>query len=204
MHNSKSEVLLIFIKNLQVGQVKTRLAATVGDQKAYNVYQQLLALTKSTADQLSCYRQLWYSQFVDENDDWESTAYNKKLQQGNDLGERMKFAFANAFEAGFERAVIIGSDCAELQPKHISKAFRSLYNYDLVIGPSQDGGYYLLGMNTLHPQLFDDMEWSTSSVYQDTIRRIESLSLSYKNLPTLNDIDTEEDLRESGQRLQSL
>ncbi len=187
-----------------MGQVKTRLAETIGDRQAFKIYQKLLALTRFVADQLSCHRQLWYSQFIEEDDDWEASNYEKKLQQGTDLGERMKYAFAEAFAGGFERAVIIGSDCAELQPKHIRQAFTALEHHDIAIGPSQDGGYYLLGMNAFHPQLFAEIDWSTASVYKDTINRIEALNLSYQNLPMLNDIDTEEDLRESGKRLQEI
>jgi len=204
MRNSETEVLLIFIKNPKMGQVKTRLAETIGNRRAFKIYKKLLTLTRSVTDQLSCYRQLWYSQFIDNNDDWEASNYDKKIQQGNDLGERMKYAFSEAFTAGFERAVIIGSDCAELQPKHIRRAFTVLKHHDIAIGPSQDGGYYLLGMNAFYPQLFAEIDWSTSSVFKDTIDRIKTLNLTYQKLPMLNDIDTGEDLRESGRRLQDI
>jgi len=197
-------VLLTFIKNPEFGKVKTRLSATMGHQRALEVYDKLLALTRSVTRQISCHRQLWYSQFIDEDDDWDARNYEKKLQQGSNLGQRMQYAFEQVFTAGYKRAVLIGSDCAELTPSHIQQAFTALENHDAVIGPSQDGGYYLLGMKAVHPKLFLDIDWSTPSVFDDTISRMQSLNLSCAHLSTLNDIDTEEDLRESGQRLQDI
>lgn len=204
MNDLHNEVILIFIKNPQLGQVKTRLADSVGPACALQIYQQLLELTQKVTAQIDCSRQLWYSQFIDKNDGWDSSQFEKKQQQGQDLGRRMGHAFEEAFAEGFERAVIIGSDCAELTAEIIQAAFSELKNHDVVIGPSQDGGYYLLGMKKRYPTLFEHIDWSTSTVYDDTVARIQELNLSYSNLPMLNDIDTEEDLRQSGERLQDL
>lgn len=199
--NNSNNVLLIFVKNPKLGEVKTRLAETVGDEKALEIYQRLLNLTRDITDGLECDRQLWYSGFIDKNDQWDESLYDKKLQRGSGLGERMKNAFREAFDEGYERAVIIGSDCAQLRRENIEMAFAALVDHDIVIGPSKDGGYYLLGMGTLYPQLFDDKEWSTDSVYNETVDQIKGLGLSFKRLPLLNDIDTERDMIESGQRL---
>lgn len=201
MNKSKDNVLLIFIKNPERGKVKTRLAQTIGEKKALQVYRRLLAITKNVTDQLQCTRQLWYSNYIENEDQWDD-AYEKKLQVGNDLGERMRHAFDQSFSEGADNVVIIGSDCPELSPTLIERAFRILQTQEVVIGPSRDGGYYLLGMNNFHPGLFENKQWSTSTVYEETIAEIREAELTFEVLPQLNDIDTEEDLIDSGKRLQ--
>jgi rSAM/selenodomain-associated transferase 1 len=197
MNNTSENVLLIFIKNPEQGKVKTRLAETVGAEKALEVYQKLLAITRKVTQPLDCDRQVWYSNFIDKEDCWERSEYEKRLQSGENLGARMKEAFRQVFEDGYEKAIIIGSDCAELKSLIIEKAFRELYTTELVIGPSEDGGYYLLGMSSFYPDLFDDIKWSAPTVFENTIGRIESLNLSLQLMPVLNDIDTEQDLAQS-------
>jgi len=187
------EALLIFVKNPVLGKVKTRLAKTIGDEKALLVYRYLLEHTRSVTDQLSYRRQLWYSDFIDQDDQWNSE-YEKKLQRGSNLGERMNNAFAEVFEQGVEKAVIIGSDCPGLQRQHLVDAFDALNKYETVIGPSEDGGYYLLGMNAFYPEVFEDMVWSTDTVLEQTMQTLDRLQLSCHRLPELNDIDTWRDL----------
>lgn len=191
------KLLLIFIKNPEKGKVKTRLAETIDDKKALEVYHRLLSITKRETVSLNSDRQVWYSRYVDKDDIWENGEYEKRLQKGRNLGERMREAFRQAFVDGYEKAVIIGSDCAELTREIIQRAFSKLEDSDVVIGPSEDGGYYLLGMKSFHPELFADIEWSTSSVFTQTVKRAENLGLSLHVLLMLNDIDTEEDLDQS-------
>src|SRR5690625_1809003 len=111
MAESTIETLLIFIRNAEKGKVKTRLARTVGDDKALAVYKKLLNITKSATDPLEVNRQVWYDRHIVNGDIWSGGTYGKKLQQGEDLGARMKRAFRHAFASGFEKVVIIGSDC---------------------------------------------------------------------------------------------
>lgn len=197
MESFSEALLLIFIKNAQLGKVKTRLAASVGDKKALEVYQKLLAKTHQATSSLSCDRQIWYSNFIEEEDQWASGDYKKCLQQGDDLGDRMKNAFRRAFEEGYQRVVIIGSDCPEINPHILRQAFTRLSEQDVVIGPSRDGGYYLLGMSSFYGALFGGIEWSTPAVFEQTKARIKELGLSWETLPMLNDIDTVEDLNQS-------
>lgn len=204
MDENMNKVLLIFIKNPEPGKVKTRLANSLGDQKALEIYHKLLKLTRTVTSNIDCSRQLWYSEYIDTDDEWDEARYDKRLQSGSDLGERMKQAFASAFKEGFGRAVIIGSDCAQLAPHHLRMAFKGLDDHDIVIGPSRDRGYYLLGMKRLHPRLFEDNEWGRSSVLEDTLSQAKELQLSVDKLPLLNDIDTEKDMIESGKLLQQL
>lgn len=197
MDKQNKNVLLIFIKNPVKGHVKTRLAKSIGDLKALHIYQKLLRITKSITDELSCERQVWYSQSVVQNDLWDEKAYSKFTQRGKDLGERMQLSFQQAFEKGYENVIIIGSDCPDLTPELINRAFDVLENHQAVIGPSEDGGYYLIGMSRYYPFLFEDKKWSHPSVFRDTLKQIETHSISHHLLPVLNDIDSEADLRES-------
>lgn len=197
MVDSTNETLLIFVRNAEKGRVKTRLARTVGDDKALAVYNMLLTMTKSAVDPLEVNRQVWYDRHIANGDIWSGGTYGKKLQRGEDLGARMKSAFHHAFATGFEKVVIIGSDCPGLTHSLLRQAFRLLDECEVVIGPSRDGGYYLLGMTTYRPALFDRKKWSTSAVCRQTIHQLEEREISYRLLPVLNDIDTEQDLSQS-------
>lgn len=197
MGSTSQNVLLIFVKNPEKGKVKTRLAKKVGDEKALVVYQRLLEITQKVTQSLDCDRQVWYSDFIDREDRWEEKEYENRLQSGENLGIRMKKAFRKAFENGYKKAVIIGSDCAELTDGIIKQAFQVLDDSEVVIGPSKDGGYYLLGMSSFYPQLFENIKWSTPTVCEKTIAKVKSLDLSLQLMPKLNDIDTEQDLAQS-------
>lgn len=188
---------MIFIKNPVEGKVKTRLAASIGSANALQVYKKLLNHTREVALQVSEDRQVWYSSMIDHRDSWSNNDFSKQRQKGADLGERMSSAFESAFDDEYVKVVIIGSDCFGLSHQHIEKAFQVLNEYDAVIGPSKDGGYYLLGMNRFIPQLFSNIEWSTPQVFDKTIEHFRSYDLSFSTLDVLNDIDTIEDLRES-------
>ena len=187
-------LLIIFIKNPEKGKVKTRLAKEIGDDKALEVYQELLNHTHSITNSLSVSKYLYYSQRVDENDIWSSADYQKKVQQGEELGSKMSNAFSEGFKDGKAPMCIIGSDCFELSEDILQDAFEKLKHFDFVIGPAKDGGYYLLGMNEHSPSLFNDKVYSTSDVLQDAINEITALDKSYFLLPKLSDIDTANDL----------
>jgi len=187
--------LLIFIRNPQLGKVKTRLARTVGDEEALRIYQILLEKTRAAALSVQADRWLFYSDFIDKNDDWSEADFSKKIQANGDLGERMEQAFRTAFEAGAQQVVIIGSDCPELTGGLLQTAFDKLDESDFVLGPVPDGGYYLLGMNELEPSVFHNIAWSTETVRARTIEKIQAAGKSYALLPVLSDVDTEEDWR---------
>ncbi len=192
-----NNALLIFIKNVQKGKVKTRLAQTLGDDKALKIYQALLEHTHSVADTFVGNRMVFYSQFIEENDSWQVSKFQKYLQQGNDLGERMQYAFETAFEEN-DTVIIIGSDCASLTPEILQKAVEKLENHDFVLGPALDGGYYLLGMSTFQPLVFEEIKWSTSEVLSKTVQHIKDLNKTYALLEPLSDIDYAEDWEKWG------
>ena len=185
--------LLIFIRNPELGQVKTRLSRTVGDTEALRIYRILLEKTRQAAQKVNSERWLLYSDRVDENDDWSSENFVKMVQQPGDLGARMQQAFQSAFAAGAGRVVIIGSDCPGLTTEILEEAFQSLNANDCVLGPVTDGGYYLLGMQELDPRLFQDIAWSTETVRSVTLERMASAGKSCFLLPMLADVDNEQD-----------
>lgn len=185
--------LIIFVKNLIEGHVKTRLAATLGNDGAMDIYKQLLKNTQNSILTFEADKIVFYSDFIEE-EIWEKNSFQNKIQEGNDLGERMKNAFKSSFTAGYEKIVIIGTDCPGINKSILEKAFIALNNKDIVIGPATDGGYYLLGMKREYPFLFQNIKWSTDRVLQQTIDLCNKSRLSYFLLPELSDIDEEKDL----------
>jgi uncharacterized protein len=188
------ELLIIFIKNPELGKVKTRLAATLGPEKALIIYNQLLSHTREITEKLPLPQALYYSDFIPAKDSWDSQVFRKQVQSGSNLGDRMLRAFQEGFNEGYNRICIIGSDCFELTSEIILNAFKKLEEHDVVIGPAEDGGYYLLGMQELQPYLFANKSWSTEAVLQQTLDEIKLKGLSVALLPTLTDVDEEKDL----------
>jgi len=198
---SKKSLLIIFYRNPELGKVKTRLAATLGDAKALAIYLYLAAHTRTITENLALDKAVFYSHYVDTEDNWNNDLYQKHIQSGIDLGERMLHAFRNGFKSGYDSICILGTDCYELTSGTIKEAFAKLQSYDAVIGPAKDGGYYLLGMNTLHVEFFKNKLWSSDSVREATIHDFNNLGLKYYELPVLTDIDEERDLPEELENL---
>ncbi|MEO7312330.1 MAG: TIGR04282 family arsenosugar biosynthesis glycosyltransferase [Chitinophagaceae bacterium] len=188
------KAIIIFVRQPELGKVKTRLAKDIGEEAALQVYKNLLQHTHDIAMQSDYNRFVFYVDAVKEDDLWEPSSFIKRQQQGRDLGERMHLAFEAVFAAGYHQVVIIGSDCPGLTSALIDMSFEQLKIFDTVIGPANDGGYYLLGLSKPFSQLFFDKEWSTSSVLADAIAEIEAAGKSYQLLPSLQDIDTVADL----------
>ena len=189
-----SKALIIFIKNPVLGKVKTRLAATIGDVKAFEVYKYLLNHTQKIALLIDADKFLFYADFLNREDEWPHDRFIKHQQKGNDLGERMYNAFENTFLNKYKKVIIIGSDCIDLSASVIEDAYMLLDDRDVVIGPAKDGGYYLLGMKNPHQCLFRNISWSTSEVLKQTVSICRSQQFNYSLLPTLTDIDDENDL----------
>ena len=186
--------LIIFIKNPELGKVKTRLATSVGNKNALIIYNYLLDHTREISSELELEKYLFYDEKINFNDNWPNEQYKKHIQTGKDLGEKMQNAFQTAFQNGHSQVVIIGSDCLELNTYLIIQAFKNLENHDFVIGPAIDGGYYLLGMKSLETCLFENKNWSTNTVAAETLNDFRLLQKGFCILPELSDIDTENDL----------
>ncbi len=186
--------LMIFTRNPQLGVGKRRLAASVGDHKALEIYKFLLEHTRSITKNVYGVKQVWYSQNVHKDDDWDNLAYEKYAQQGDNLGERMQYAFEQALKK-HESVIIIGSDMYDLTALEIDDAFKKLNDHDAIIGPAQDGGYYLLGFkNQIPAGIFKNKDWGTPTVLQDTL--VDLKGLDYVTLEQRNDVDTLEDIQD--------
>ncbi|MEL7339772.1 MAG: TIGR04282 family arsenosugar biosynthesis glycosyltransferase [Bacteroidota bacterium] len=193
---SQSDCLqLIFVKHPVQGRVKTRLGATLGHNTAVAVYQELLRYTRGLTQELDADKAVWYGNDYPEEDLWSEVGYERYPQTGSDLGSRMEEAFSWGFGRGYRKIQIIGSDCAALTTEILARGFAILDQSDFVIGPAEDGGYYLLGMNAPYYQVFKDKAWSTESVLPDTLRDLREGKKMLQFLPTLSDIDHEEDLK---------
>ena len=188
-----TKALIIFTRNPQLGKCKTRLALTVGEQSALDIYTYLLKHTAQTTTAVKADRFVFYSEEIIENDIWNPSYFSKKLQQGQDLGERMAHAFQQVIGLGYTKVLIVGSDLLDLTPSIIDQAFDALNTHEVVFGPAKDGGYYLLGLQKLIPQLFENKTWSTDTVLESSLNDLKENSVFL--LKELNDIDTFEDLK---------
>ena len=186
------KLLLVFTRNPELGKVKTRLAKTVGDKTALEVYTFLLERTRDIAAKVTADKAVYYSVKIRENDIWDATIFQKYLQVGEDLGIRMLHAFKNGFETGYEKVLIIGSDLYDLTAETIENAFIALENNEVVIGPAEDGGYYLLGMNSLEEKVFKNKDWGAETVRKDTLEDLKDKKVFL--LGELNDVDVFEDI----------
>jgi uncharacterized protein len=193
----QGNLLIVMMKNPIKGKVKTRLAATIGDEKALEIYLDLVNHTEQVCSVVSfCEKAIYYSDFIDQNSTWNDRNYQKHLQKGESLGERLHFAFNESFKVGYNKVLVIGTDCFEISPRIIQQAYDELDENEVVIGPARDGGYYLLGMRQFYSDLFSNIKWSTEWVLTQTLDKLKTANLHYTLLPVLSDIDREQDLPE--------
>jgi len=195
MTEPNENLLIIFVKNLVPGMVKTRLAEDIGMFLALDVYQELVNHTAKVVKKVDADKMVFYSEYVEVEDAFDGEDFEYSIQQGNTLGERMKNAFQLAFDKGYSRVTIIGSDCYDLKKKHLDEAFDQLEINDIVVGPAKDGGYYLLGLNGPCPALFEGKTYSHDKVFEELMKEVQALELECHTLEKLNDIDTLEDLK---------
>ena len=190
---SHKNLLIIFTRNPVLGKVKTRLAKTVGDKTALDIYHFLLQKTQEVTKKISCDKKVYYSEKIIKDDLWDQSIYQKREQYGNDLGEKMKNAINDGFKNNYEKIIVIGSDLFDLEPSHINEAFKKLNHNNVVSGPALDGGYYLIGLKKLYPKIFQNKNWGTSSVRKETLKNLEKVDVHL--LPMLNDVDVIEDIK---------
>lgn len=195
-------LIMVFVRNSELGRVKTRLAKSIGDQAALETYKILSKHTSKIINEIDSDQLIFYSDKIQDNDVWTATNCKKQIQTKGDLGQKMLAAFQYGFSLGYQKIIIIGSDLYSLRPKHIESAFEQLENYDVVIGPALDGGYYLLGLNFIIPKIFKQKQWSTSSVLKETLSDLKEFNVNL--LEPLNDIDTYADLKKEPQLLKQL
>ncbi len=182
--------LIVFVKNIGFEPVKSRIGHEVGSHMADAIYGELLAATRRLCAGLSHDIHVYYSHHIDHNDDWTGVTKERQLQdQSADLGQRMKSAFEKLLPH-YDKVAIIGSDCPYLTPAMMDEAFAALDKVDVVFGPSNDGGYYLLGLKKMLPFLFEGIAWSTDQVLAQSLDKLGSTGSSFAKLDYLEDIDT--------------
>ena len=184
-------LLIVFVKNIKLGKVKTRLAKTIGNQAAFEVYSELVKITEHATEHISINKRIYFSDAVVESK-WQN--HEKLVQKGNDLGQRMFNAFQDGFNDGYEHIVLIGSDLPDINSEHIKNGFDALETSEVTFGPAEDGGYYLIGLSKMLDCIFKNKPWSQSNLLEFTLNQLKEKHISCTLLDTLNDIDTFEDL----------
>ncbi len=193
------ERLCVFTRFPVAGEAKTRLIPALGPEGAASLQREMTARTMQAARQ-SCLQPGRTTEVhftgTDEPSmrDWLGPDVDYVAQADGDLGARMYFAVHRALKSRANRVVVIGTDCPELSEKHIRQAFALLHIHDAVIGPTEDGGYYLIGLNKPVADLFVDIDWGTETVFESTMRIAQSAQLNVGLLPKLSDVDLPEDL----------
>ena len=186
--------LILFVKYPQPGKVKTRLAQSVGFEKAAKMYKELVeknvreirSLSPSVCD-------CWIAYDPPDHEGptrlWLGQDFDYLAQQGEDLTQRLTHATSQLFERGYESVAVLGSDTQNLSSALICQGFEELKKYDVVIGPARDGGYYLIGLKQNDPMIFKGIAWSTSTVLKETIAKIKALKWEHYLLKELSDLD---------------
>jgi len=179
--------LIIFIQQPLPGEIITKSGEALSEREVFSIQQQLSLHTYYTSINVSADKFLFYSNTIQHEDTWVNDAYKKYLQQGEDLSKRMMHAMEIIFQQGYSKAIIVCRQNIEIESFHLQRAFDVLNDYDIVIGPSQDGGYYLIGMKKLHHELFADKIAGKSSLLQQTLNDITKLRLTYHLQQVLGD-----------------
>jgi rSAM/selenodomain-associated transferase 1 len=197
-------LILLFVKAPRKGQVKSRLAAVMGQDTALELYRNfvldiLASVEKSGVPCRVCYYPADSGETVRQ---WLGDRLTYMPQEGNNLGERMEQAFRRVFSEGISRAVLIGSDIPDLPPALLQDAVERLDRMGAVIGPSKDGGYYLIGFrkDAFFPNIFHGPEWSTETVFRKTMQIFRQEQREVSLLSTLQDVDTINDLKDLMER----
>jgi rSAM/selenodomain-associated transferase 1 len=191
--------LLVFTRYPEPGKVKTRLIPALGAGGAAKLQRQMAELTLRQVEALQGSFPLSVEiHFVGGSQErmktWLGETFAYWQQEGGDLGARMLSGFKRAFTRGMNQVVVIGSDCPALDKEILAQAFQSLQQSEVVLGPAADGGYYLIGLSRLIPELFANIAWGTGEVLAKTQQIAQSLSLQVSYLPLLHDVDVPEDL----------
>ncbi|MBD1999914.1 TIGR04282 family arsenosugar biosynthesis glycosyltransferase [Leptolyngbya sp. FACHB-541] len=204
MKLTETNHLIVFTRYPEVGKTKTRLIPALGAAGAAALQRQMTEFTLKRVEKLAQQQDRLNSPLSVEirfaggdrslMQDWLGSRWSYQPQATGDLGERMRLAFQSAFETGSKHVVTIGIDCPELDSATLAQAFQALQEHDLVLGPATDGGYYLIGLRSLIPELFSGIDWGTDQVFWQTMTAAEAKELAIATLAPLTDVDHPEDL----------
>lgn len=191
------EKLIVFVKAPRPGTVKTRLAKSIGTNAACGAYCLLVETLLRRIERLENVElRFTPDDAADEIRSWLRKTWQTSPQGAGHLGERLQRAFQTAFQNGANRVVVIGSDCPEITADDVDRAWSALKTNDSVLGPARDGGYWLIGLRQPQPALFQNISWSTATVFEETLARAKAARLNVKLLRQLTDVDTEHQWRE--------
>jgi rSAM/selenodomain-associated transferase 1 len=190
--------VLMLVKYPEKGKVKVRLTRRIDDDLVVRIYRNfvldsLSVLKRSGIPFIVCFHP---ADSLDRFEGWLGTQYDYMPQRGRDLGERLRNGLADVIERGYKSAMAIGSDTPDLPEDILLQGRTALETHDVVIGPSPDGGYYLIGFrrSAFLPEAFEGIKWSADTVYLKTVRKLEAAGRSIHVLPVWWDIDTFDDL----------
>ncbi|MBW7991277.1 MAG: glycosyltransferase [Planctomycetes bacterium] len=197
--NHNDTCLLLFVKSPIKGQVKTRLAAETDGDFVVELYKCFVEDMISLIENLGVQFKVCFcpDNMKSTFSEWLGEQYCYTPQTGDNLGERLRNAFDSAFKEGFSNVVAIGSDSPDLPVHYLIESFEALAGHDTVIGPANDGGYYLIGFSKegFIPEAFDNISWSTDSVFEQTVSILKRHGRKMYLLPLWHDVDTIADLK---------
>ena len=190
--------IIVFSKTPRPGMVKTRMIPDIGIDRSYQLYCDMFQQTLHTVTMLDSNIDIYIYCTPSKQHELFDLFQKKqnvytKLQQGNDLGERMHNAFESTLNI-YEKVVLVGCDCDELNQQILKQSIEALNDNDIVIGPATDGGYYLIGLKQANTSLFKNICWGSDAVLYETRQRVKQLDYKCFELPELTDIDTYSDL----------
>jgi rSAM/selenodomain-associated transferase 1 len=187
----------VFAKYWQTGTVKTRLAASIGGESASELYRICVQVTLDRFADVGDQRTVsfWPADRRREFAAIATPAWHLAVQCQGDLGQRMRDFFKTTMAAGERRVVLMGTDTPNLPVANVKRAFQLLETYDVVLGPSEDGGYYLVGACAAPPPIFDEVDWSTPRVWDQTLHHLRRADVTFAVLPSWYDIDQLDDLQ---------
>ena len=196
MESKKDNAVILFARDPILGQVKTRLSSSFDDETILRLYTCFVedSLEKiRQVDNADCFVGISPSNLSGFFNGIEDSDTRLFIQQGKDLGEKMRQAFVDRFSDGYKKVVIIGSDSPSLPISYINQTLTS--HKDLILGPSTDGGYYLIAMTGKVFEVFGDIAWGTDQVLEETLSRVKKTGISLELLPVWYDVDMPEDLK---------
>jgi len=200
MMTNQKTCILLFVKYPKKGTVKLRLCRDLDEDLVVEMYRCFVQDTLKMIKKINLPFFICFHPPEAQNKfvQWLGSTHQFLPQTGSDLGERMKNSFTEVFTKGVQNAILMGSDSPDLPENYVNQAITTLKNKDVVLGPTRDGGYYLIGFRTtaFTPQVFDEIHWSTPLVLQETLIKLQQAQRSVGLLPVWNDIDTFSDLKD--------
>ncbi len=194
----RGPALIVMARTPRLGEGKTRLRTVLSDQERLRLQEAFLRDALEVAQEAHL-GSVHLAYTPTDAASWAEGEFGGRIspfpQQGEGLGARMLAALRHVEAKGFAPLIMIGTDAPLLQPRHLREALSALANVDLCLGPSADGGYYLLACREATPMLFEGVPWGTNGVLEATLRLAAESGLRYSLLETLYDVDTPDDLR---------